>query len=123
MTRSAVRAGLVSLALLFLLWEAHGAARWIADAGGPGRAIRHLWMQLHGDRMLVVAFSDLVLIAGIVLVALWVDAMRRGVRPLRRALLVAAFIAFGSPVVLCYIAWRLADTDSSRAAASRPGSA
>lgn len=124
MTRGTLRASLLALALLFLVWEAYGAVRWISHAGGIVPAARHFWAQLHSDWMLLVAVSDLLLVAAIALVALWADAMRRGVTLSWRVFLAGTFIAFGSPVILCYLAWRLKNTaDSSPAAVSPPGSA
>ncbi|HEU4830123.1 MAG TPA: hypothetical protein VFT04_13095 [Gemmatimonadales bacterium] len=123
LTRGAIRVALLSLALLFLVWEAYGAAQWVSHAGGVGPALRHFWTLLHGDWILLVVVTDLLLIAGVVLAGLWIDAARRGFTLPRRMLVAVAFIVFGSPVLLWYLASRIGDPASRGAAASPPGDA
>jgi hypothetical protein len=105
--RHRIRAALVMLAIAFLLWEAYGAFRWVVDAGGLGPAARHFWVSLRDEWMLLIVVSDHLLLAGIALVILWVDATRLALTVAHRALLAVAFIALGSPIVLGYLAWRL----------------
>lgn len=109
-----LRGALVAFALLFLAWEAYGALRWITDAGGLGDAARQFWTHLTGDWMLLLVVTDHLVLAGAVLVLMWLDAIRAGWDLARRLLLAAAFVALGSPIVLLYLAWR------PRALAGRP---
>jgi hypothetical protein len=105
--RHGIRAALVVLAIAFLVWEAYGAFRWVVDAGGAGAAARQFWVRLRDEWMLLIVVSDHLLLAGIALVILWVDATRLALTVAHRALLAVAFIALGSPIVLGYLAWRL----------------
>ena len=105
--RQRIRGALVVLAIAFLAWEAYGAVRWVADAGGVGAAARQFWVRLRDDWMLLIVVSDHLLLAGIALVILWMDATRQAWTLAQRVLLALAFIALGSPVVLGYLAWRL----------------
>jgi hypothetical protein len=105
-----LRGALVALALLFLAWEAYGAMRWLVDAGGIGQAGRQFWTHLTADWMLLLVLTDHLLLAGIGLVMMWLDANRAGWALSRRLGLAAAFVVFGSPVVLLYLAWRLRGT-------------
>lgn len=105
--RGLVRAGLVLVAGLFLLWEGYGAIRWLQEAGDIGSALDHLWRTLHSDWMARVAVSDLLIIAAVALAGLWIDSARQGWPPARRVLLAAGFVVLGSPVLLFYLAWRL----------------
>ena len=117
-TRRTLCLGLLTLACTFLAWEAFGAIQWVLAAGGVGPAAREFWARLTSDWMLIVVVTDHLLLAGIVLVLMWVDAGRIGWAVSRRFLLVAAFVALGSPVVLWYLAWRLRDPDAERFAPS-----
>ncbi|MGE5925722.1 MAG: hypothetical protein ACM357_00080 [Gemmatimonadota bacterium] len=105
--RRTVRGGLLALALVFLAWEAFGAARWVIAAGGPGPAASQLWAHLRSDWMLLVVVTDHLLLAAIVLVVVWVDATKAGWSIGRRLGLTAAFVALGSPAILWYVARRL----------------
>lgn len=105
--RHGFRAALVVLAIAFLAWEAYGAFRWVVDAGGLAEAAAQLWVRLRADWMLLLVITDHLLLAGLALVLLWVDATRRAWTLAHRTLLALAFIALGSPVVLGYLAWRL----------------
>ena len=107
MPRHTLRVALLVLALLFLAWEAFGAIRWVVDSGGVGPAARQFWLHLTSDWMLLLFVTDHLLLAGIVLVLLWLDSARAGWTVSRRLLLGAAFVALGSPVVLAYLVWRL----------------
>jgi hypothetical protein len=102
-----LRAGLLALAFVFLLWEAAGAALWIIDAGGPGPAASQFWTYLRSDWMLLVVVTDHLLLAGIVLALVWLDAAKTGWSVGRRVGLSAAFVALGSPAILWYLASRL----------------
>ena len=104
--RQKIRAVLVVLAIAFLAWEAYGAFRWVVDAGGLGAAARQFWVRLR-DWMLLLVVTDHLLLAGIALLILWLDATRRAWTLAHRTLLAVAFVALGSPVVLGYLAWRL----------------
>ena len=116
-TRRTLRIGLLTLACAFLAWEAFGALQWVLEAGGVGPAAREFWARLTSDWMLVIVVTDHLLLAGIVLVMMWVDAGRIGWAASRRLLLVAAFVALGSPVVLWYLARRLRESDAAVPAA------
>jgi hypothetical protein len=117
--RHPIRVGLVVLAIAFLVWEAYGAFRWVADAGGSGAAARQFWVRLRDEWMLLIVVSDHLLLAGIALVILWVDATRLALTLAHRALLAVAFIALGSPIVLGYLAWRLGKAPALRTDAVR----
>ena len=117
--RQEIRGALVGIAIAFLAWEAYGAFRWAVDAGGLGAAARQFWEGLRGDWMLLIVITDHLLLAGIALVILWGDAARQAWTPAHRALLAVAFIALGSPVVLGYLAWRLAKAPGIRADPAR----
>jgi hypothetical protein len=93
--------------MLFLAWEAYGALRWVVDAGGLGAAASRFRDSLTHDWMLLVVVTDHLMLAGLVLVLMWLDTARAGWQSSRRLLLVAAFVALGSPIVLGYLAWRL----------------
>lgn len=115
--RSTLRAGLLGLACAFLAWEALGAVRWVEEAGGLGSAAGHFWARLTSDWMLMIFITDHLLLAGIVLVLMWVDSARVGWVVSRRVFLTAAFVALGSPVVLWYFAWRLREAEAAAPAA------
>lgn len=112
--RQGIRGALVGIAIAFLAWEAYGAFRSVIDAGGPGAAARHFWAGLRDDWMMLIVITDHLLLAGIALVILWVDAARQAWTLAHRALLAVAFIALGSPVVLGYLAWRLGEGSGNR---------
>ena len=105
--RRTLRAGLLALALAFLAWEAFGAVRWVLDAGGPGPAAKQFWASLTGDWMLLLVVTDHLLLAGVVLVLVWLDAAKAGWNIGRRVGLAAAFVALGSPAILWYLASRV----------------
>ena len=94
-------------ALLFLSWEAYAAIRWVAEAGGLAPAFRHFWTALRSDWMAQIVVSDHLVIAGMVLIGLWLDAARIGWEVWQRLTLALAFIALGTPALLTYMAWRL----------------
>ena len=103
----ALRGALLAFALLFLAWEAYGAMRWVLDAGGLGPAAARFWRYLTSDAMLLLVVTDHLLLAGTVLVLLWLDAARRGWLVSRRLILAGAFVALGSPVILWYLASKI----------------
>jgi hypothetical protein len=72
-----------------------------------------LWGTLGSDWMALIVLSDHAVIAGVVLVALWIDARRLGWLLWRRLLLALAFVALGSPTLLVYLAWRIGPSDRS----------
>jgi hypothetical protein len=106
MTR-ALRGALIVLAILFLGWELVGAVQWLREADGVGAGFAHLWQALRSDWMALIVVSDHLVIAGAVLLGLWLDAGRLGWPLGRRLLLSLAFVALGSPALLAYVAWRL----------------
>lgn len=57
--------------------------------------------------MAQIVVSDHLVIAGSVLVAVWIDAGRLDWGTGRRIFLAVAFIGLGSPALLAYLAWRL----------------
>jgi hypothetical protein len=109
-----VRAGLIVLGLLFLVWELYAFVHWLQHTGGLGQGFRHLWDRLRSDWMALIVVSDHLVIAGTVLVALLIDATRTGWPASRRALLAIAFVGLGSPALLFYLAWRLGSTPLGR---------
>jgi hypothetical protein len=92
---------------LFFLWEVYAAVHWVRQAGGVGAAPGHFWNAVRADWMALIVVSDHLVIAGVVLLALWIDAARRGWTHGRRCALAAAFVALGTPTLLAYLAWRL----------------
>jgi hypothetical protein len=98
---------LIIAAILFLLLELYAATRWMGHAGGLGAAFDHFWDVLRSDWMAQIVVSDHLVIAGIALIALWLDAARRGWGVRRRIILGIVFIVLGSPALLAYIAWRI----------------
>jgi hypothetical protein len=115
-----VRSTLLLGAGLFLAWEAYGAARWVLDAGGIGSAATRFWTLLGSDWMILLFVTDHLVLAAVVLVLLWLDAVHRAWSLPRRLLLAMAFVALGSPVVLAYLARRPAAADGIL---HRPGEA
>jgi hypothetical protein len=111
--RQLIRFVLVASALLFLVWEVYAAVRWVTTAGGIGPAFDHWWSSQRSDWMALIVLSDHAVIAGTVLIALWIDAGRLGWLFRRRVLLAAAFVALGSPTLLVYLAWRIGPADRS----------
>jgi hypothetical protein len=79
----------------------------VRQAGGVGAAPGHFWDAIQADWMALIVVSDHLVIAGAVLVALWIDAARQGWPHGRRGALAAAFVALGTPTLLAYLAWRL----------------
>ena len=61
----------------------------------------------------LIVVSDHLVIAGVVLVALWIDTTRLGWSVRGRALLAIAFVVLGSPTLLVYLAWRMGAGDRS----------
>jgi hypothetical protein len=98
---------LLVLAFAFLVWELIAVILWVRQSGGLPHAPGHFWHALRSDWMALLVVSDHLLVAGTMLVALWIDAKREGWRPSGRWGLVLAFIAVGSPAMLAYLAWRL----------------
>jgi hypothetical protein len=98
---------LAALALAFLLWELVAVVLWARESGGLRAAPAHFWRSLHSDWMVLLVVTDHLVVAGAVLVGLWLDAARAGASAARRVGLAIAFIALGSPAMLLYLAWRL----------------
>jgi len=111
--RQLLRLLLVASAFFFLIWEAYAALRWIGQAGGIRPAAAHFWNTLRSDWMTLIVVSDHLVIAGAVLIALWVDATRLGWLLRRRVLLTIAFVGLGSPTLLVYLAWRIGPSGCS----------
>jgi hypothetical protein len=111
--RQLVRVLLLALAFVFLVWEVSATVRWLRQAGGLGPAFDHLRATLGTDWMALVVVSDHLVIAGAVLIALWIDARRVGWLLRQRVLLAIAFVALGSPTLLVYLAWRIGLSDRS----------
>jgi hypothetical protein len=105
---------LLVLAFAFLLWELVAVILWVRQSGGLPHAPGHFWRALRSDWMALLVVSDHIVVAGTVLIALWIDAKRVGWRLSRRFGLGAAFIALGSPAMLAYLAWRLKPVGSDR---------
>jgi hypothetical protein len=105
---------LLVLAFAFLMWELIAVILWVRQSGGLPHAPGHFWQTLRSDWMALLVVSDHLVVAGTVLVALWIDAKRVGWRLARRSGLVVAFVALGSPAMLAYLAWRLKPLGSDR---------
>jgi hypothetical protein len=82
-------------------------SRWVGEAGGIGNAFDHLYRTLRYDWMAQIVVSDHLVIAGTVLVALWIDAGRLGWGTGRRIFLALGLHRPGIPALLAYLAWRL----------------
>jgi hypothetical protein len=98
---------LAALAVAFLVWELTAVILWARESGGLPAAPGHFWRSLRSDWMVLLVVTDHLLVAGAVLVWLWVDAGRAGASAAGRLGLVIAFIALGSPAMLLYLSWRL----------------
>jgi hypothetical protein len=98
---------LLILALAFAAWELAAAVLWVRQSGGLTQAPGHFWHRIRSDWLALVVVSDHLMVAGAVLVALWLDARRTEWRASGRVGLAIAFVALGSPVMLAYLAWRL----------------
>jgi hypothetical protein len=102
-----LRPVLLVLAFAFLVWELIAVMLWVRQSGGFPHAPGHFWQTLRSDWMALLVVSDHLVVAGTVLVALWIDAKRVGWQLSGRWGLVVAFVALGSPAMLAYLAWRL----------------
>jgi hypothetical protein len=98
---------LLVLAFAFLAWELVAVILWVRQSGGLPHAPGHFWQALRSDWMALLVVSDHLLVAGTVLVALWIDAKRMGWQLSRRWGLVVAFVVLGSPAMLAYLVWHL----------------
>jgi hypothetical protein len=98
---------LLVLAFAFLVWELIALIQWVRQSGGLLHAPGHFWHALRSDWMALLVMSDHLVVAGTVLVALWIDAKTLAWPLSRRWGLVVAFVAVGSPAMLAYLAWRL----------------
>jgi hypothetical protein len=98
---------LLVLAFVFLVWELAAVILWVRQSGGLPPAPGHFWQALRSDWMALLVVSDHLVVAGTVLVAVWIDAKRVGWQLSRRWGLVVAFVALGSPAMLAYLTWRL----------------
>ena len=105
--RRVLPALLVALAVLFLAWELIAVVQWIRQSGGLGSGFRHFGQAIGSDWMARIVVSDHLVIAGTVLIALWLDAARLGWRLGMQVILAVGFIGLGSPTLLLYLAWRL----------------
>jgi dipeptide/tripeptide permease len=94
-------------AVLFFLWEAYAAMAWVIQAGGIGPGFHQFWRAVQSDWMVRIVVSDHLVIAGVVLIGLWLDTARRRWSRKSRMLLALAFVVLGSPTLLGYLAGRL----------------
>ena len=108
---------LLAGALLFLLWELYAVIQWLQQAGSLGAAVDHFRRAVGSDWMALIVVSDHLVIAGSVLIALLIDAGRRGWSASRLIFLAIAFVALGTPTLLVYLAWRL--TNESKRQSTR----
>jgi uncharacterized membrane protein len=111
--RRILRLGLLASATVFILWELYAAMCWVRQAGGVGAGFHHLFQVIRSDWMARIIVSDLFVIAGSILLGLWIDAARQGWGNL---LLAVAFIGLGSPTLLTYLAWRFGRTSGATVA-------
>ena len=93
-------------ALGFALFELVAVLRWLAVAGSLSLAVAQMWVRLGADWFLLIVVADHLVIAGTVLLWVWMDARRRGWPTGRRLAWTVAFIALGTPALLGYIAER-----------------
>src|SRR3954462_1753765 len=75
---------LLVLAFAFLVWELIAVILWVRQSGGLPHAPGHFWQALRSDWMALLVVSDHLVVAGTVLIALWIDARRVGWRLSRR---------------------------------------
>jgi hypothetical protein len=86
---------LLVLAFAFLAWELIAVILWARQSGGLPHAPGHFWQALRSDWMALLVVSDHLVVAGTVLVALWLDAKRVRWRLSQRWGLVVAFVDVG----------------------------
>jgi hypothetical protein len=93
-------------ALAFLLWELVAAYHWVGPELAIGAAVRQTWAHVRSDWFLKVLITDHIVIAGTVLLWVWIDAGRRGWSTGARVAWTIAYIALGTPALLGYLAER-----------------
>jgi hypothetical protein len=93
-------------ALAFLAWELTAALHWVGPELAVGTAVRQTWAHVESDWFLKILVADHIVIAGTVLVWVWIDAGRRGWSVGARLAWTVAYIALGSPALLGYLAER-----------------
>jgi hypothetical protein len=98
---------LLAGALLFLLWELYAVSHWLQQAGSLGAAFDHLRRAVGSDWMALIVVSDHLIVAGTVLIALLIDAVRQNWSASRLIFLAVGFVALGTPALLSYLAWRI----------------
>jgi hypothetical protein len=92
--------------MAFALWELVAAVRWVGGAGGLEPAFTGTWSRVRSDWFLLILVTDHLVIAGTVLVWVWLDAGRRGWSAAARLAWTIAYVATGSPALLGYLAER-----------------
>jgi hypothetical protein len=101
------RALLWAGAIVFALWEAYAATRWIVEGGGLEHAASLTWERVRHDWFLLILVTDHAVIAGTALVWILIDARRlRGWSVAECLAYAVAYIALGSPALLGYLAER-----------------
>ena len=105
---SSLRLLLWAGAIAFGVWELAAVLLWIRDAGSIGSAGVHTWERLHADWFLLIVVTDHLIIAGVALLWVLVDAGRRGWPVWMRLAWVVAFVGLGTPALLGYLAQRAA---------------
>lgn len=93
-------------AIAFGVWELAAVLHWIRDAGSIGSAGAHTWERLRADWFLLVVVTDHLVIAGVALLFVLVDAGRRSWSVRMRLAWVVAFVGLGTPALLGYLAQR-----------------
>ena len=93
-------------AIAFAVWEVAAVLLWVRDPGSIGSAGAHTWERLRADWFLLIVVSDHLVIAGVALVWVLIDAGRRGWSVWMRLAWVVAFAGLGTPALLGYLAQR-----------------
>jgi len=93
-------------AIGFGAWELAAVLHWIRDAGSSGSAGAQTWERLRSDWFLLIVVTDHLVIAGVALLWVLIDAGRRGWSVWMRLAWIAAFVGLGTPALLGYLAQR-----------------
>lgn len=93
-------------AFTFAAWELVGVLLWVSAAGSLGVARDQTWARLRSDWYLLIVVTDHLVIAGVVLLWVWGDMVRRGWSLPTRIAWLVVLIALGTPTLLAYLAER-----------------
>lgn len=93
-------------AFAFAAWELGSVILWVRAAGSLAAARDLTWDRLRSDWYLLIVVTDHLVIAGILLLWIWVDMGRRRWSLAPRLAWLVVIIALGTPGVLAYLAER-----------------